>query len=50
LREGTSTKSGITIAALSEVSADLSTSPGRIPNEGEALIEWMRDNEDAWRA
>jgi len=26
------------------------TSPGRGPNEGEALMEWMRHNEDAWRA
>ena len=25
------------------------TSPGRGPNEGEALIEWMREHEDEWR-
>jgi hypothetical protein len=46
----TSRKKDITIAALSQVVADLLTSPGRGPNEGEALMEWMRDNEDAWRA
>jgi hypothetical protein len=40
----------ITIAALSQVAADLANSPGRGPNEGEALMAWMRDNEDVWRA
>jgi uncharacterized protein with HEPN domain len=29
--------------------SDIMTSPGRAPNEAEALIEWMRQNEDAWR-
>ena len=46
----TATKSGITIAALSQVAADLLTSPGRGPNEAEALMEWMGEHEDAWRA
>lgn len=48
--ERTSKKSGITIAALSQVAADLLTSPGRGPNEAEALMEWMGDHEEAWRA
>jgi hypothetical protein len=48
--ERTSKKGGITIAALSQVAADLLTSPGRGPNEAEALMEWMRENEAAWRA
>jgi hypothetical protein len=48
--ERTSKKSGITFAALSQVAADLLTSPGRGPNEAEALMEWMREHEDAWRA
>jgi len=48
--ERTSKKSGITIAALSQVAADLLTSPGRGPNEAEALMEWMREHEDVWRA
>jgi hypothetical protein len=47
--ERTFQKNGITIAALSQIAADLLTSPGRGPNEGEALMEWMRDNEDTWR-
>lgn len=46
----TSVKKGITIAALSQIAADLMTSPGRGPNEAEALIQWMQENEDAWRA
>jgi len=30
--------------------ADLLTGPGRNPSEAEALLEWMKKNEDAWRA
>ena len=48
--ERTSTKDGITIVALSQVAADLLTSPGRGPNEAEALMSWMNDREDTWRA
>ena len=47
--ERTSQKKGVTVAALSQVAVDLLTSPGRGPNEGEALIEWMRANEHVWR-
>lgn len=48
--ERTSVKKGITIAALSQIAVDLMTSPGRGPNEAEALMQWMLENEDAWRA
>jgi hypothetical protein len=48
--ERTSQQKGITVAAASQIAADLLTSPGRSPNEAEALMEWMRENEDAWRA
>lgn len=48
--EQTSVKKGITIASLSQVAADLMTSPGRGPNEAEALMQWRQENEDAWRA
>lgn len=48
--ERTSKRNGITSTALSQVVADLLTSPGRGPNEAEALMDWMRGNEDAWRA
>lgn len=40
---------GINYVALSQAAADLLTGPGRNPAEAEALIEWMRDNENAWR-
>lgn len=43
-------RDGLTYAAASQVAADLLTSPGRAPAEGEALIEWMAENEDAWRS
>ena len=43
------TRDGLRCAALSQVAADLLTSPGRGPAEGEALIGWMKENEDAWR-
>ncbi|MGE3844572.1 MAG: hypothetical protein AB7I50_23655, partial [Vicinamibacterales bacterium] len=47
--ERTSVTNGITIAALSQIAVDLMTSPGRGPNEAEALMQWMRENQDAWR-
>jgi hypothetical protein len=47
--ERASKRDGLMIAAPSQIVADLLTSPGRGPNEAEALIEWMRQNEDAWR-
>lgn len=40
---------GIVYAAPSQVVADLLTSPGRAPAEAEELIEWMTENEEAWR-
>ncbi len=48
--ERTSVDRGTTIAALSQIAADLMTSPGRGPNEAEALMLWMQENEEAWRA
>ena len=48
--ERTSKRDGLTVAAPSQIVADLLTSPGRGPNEAEALIEWMRENESDWRA
>ena len=40
---------GVWYAAPSQVAADLLTSPGRGPAEGEELIQWMQANEEAWR-
>ena len=36
-------------AALSHVAADCLTGPDRMPAEGDALLEWMRANEESWR-
>jgi len=47
--EGIRERDGLPCAALSQVAADLLTSPGRAPAEGEALLGWMKENEDAWR-
>jgi hypothetical protein len=38
------------VAALTQVAADCLNGPGRMPAEGEALIEWMTQNEGLWRA
>lgn len=47
--EGATEHRGVRYAAPSQVAADLLTSPGRGPAEGEALLKWMRENEEAWR-
>lgn len=47
--ERTWTEDGIEYAALSQVAADLLTSPGRAPAEGEELLVWMKKNVSAWR-
>ena len=41
---------GIIYAAVTQVAADLLTSPGRGPQEAEWVLEWMGEHEDAWRA
>lgn len=41
---------GISYAAVSQVAVDCLTGTGRMPAEGEALLKWMADNEDDWRA
>jgi hypothetical protein len=41
---------GVIHAAPSQVAADLLTGPGRSPAEGEELLRWMEENQDAWRA
>ncbi len=42
-------RDGVTYAALPQVAADLLTGPGRGPQEGEELLQWMEGNEYAWR-
>ena len=40
---------GITYARATQVLLDLMKGPGRGPAEAEALLEWMRDNEETWK-
>ena len=40
---------GLNVVNPSQLAVDLLTSPGRGPAEGEELLSWMEDNEDAWR-
>lgn len=47
--ERSETKNGLTYAAPSQVAADLLSSPGRGPAEGEELIRWMKSHAEAWR-
>jgi hypothetical protein len=47
--ERTVVQDGLVYAAPSQVAADLLSSAGRGPAEGEALIEWMKIHEEAWR-
>ena len=47
--ERTSTWRDITIVAPSQAAADLMGGPGRNPAEGEFLLDWMKENPDAWR-
>jgi hypothetical protein len=45
----TETVDGLRVAALSQVAADLLSGPGRNPNEGAALLDWMEADESRWR-
>ena len=35
--------------APSQLAVDRLTGPGREPPQGEEILEWMQENEDAWR-
>lgn len=41
---------GLQVAAPSQVALDLLGGPGRAPEEGRVLLEWMEANESIWRA
>ena len=47
--ERTQESNELVYAAPSQVAADLLTGPGRSPTEGNALLDWMRKNENEWR-
>lgn len=40
---------GTSYVAISQMAADLMSSPGRGPAEAEELIDWMTKNEEKWR-
>jgi len=40
---------GVRYVAYSQAAVDLLAGPGRMPQEGDALLEWMAANEDRWR-
>lgn len=48
--ERTRIEDGLTYVGYSQCAVDLLTSTGREPGEGEALMDWMEENESAWRA
>lgn len=47
--ERTSTWRDIVIVSPSQAVADLLGGPGRNPAEGDYLLDWMKENPDAWR-
>ena len=46
----TVTRGGLRCVAPSQLAVDLLTGPGREPPQGQELLRWMQDNENAWRA
>ncbi len=40
---------GLRCVAPSQLAVDLLTGPGREPSQGEQMLIWMEQNEDAWR-
>ena len=40
---------GIAYTRVTQTLLDLMTGPGRGPAEADALLEWMRENEDVWK-
>ncbi len=47
--ESTSVVDGVTYVAPSQAAVDCLTGNGRMPAEGDALLQWMTDNESLWR-
>ena len=47
--DGTTIEDKVTYAAPSQVANDCLTGNGRMPAEGEALLQWMLANEATWR-
>ncbi len=45
----TLTQSGLRFVAPAQVAVDCLTGTGRMPEEGEAVLDWMVENDDVWR-
>lgn len=43
-------RDGVSYVSVAQLAADCLTGVGRMPAEGEALVEWMRTNGARWRA
>ena len=48
--ERTWSEDGLVFASLRQVVADLLTSPGRAPSEGQELLRWMGEHVRGWHA
>jgi hypothetical protein len=48
-RGSTRAESGLRVAAVCQVVADLWSGPGRGPQEAQALLQWMAEHEAQWR-
>lgn len=48
--ERTRSEAGLAYVAVSQCVVDLLTGTGREPSQGESVLTWMAENEDAWRA
>jgi hypothetical protein len=46
---GSTTQSGVPRVAASQIVLDCLTGNGRMPQEGEALLDWMAEDEARWR-
>lgn len=42
-------RDGVLVAAPSQLVVDLLNGPGRAPSEAQSLLDWMEENESAWR-
>lgn len=43
------TRNGVAYVSPAQIAVDCLTGTGRMPNEGEALLQWMTANEPRWR-
>lgn len=46
---GIDSDDGLNFVAPAQIAVDCLTGNGRMPAEGEAILGWMAENEDAWR-